>query len=457
VRDDPVEVFTTNYDLLSEQAPEAGVPYFDGFAGAHEPFFDVRAIEDDVLPPRWARLWKLHGSINWCLSERRSVVRKPTPEGIARRLIHPSHLKYDESRRMLYLALHDRLRSALRRPHFVMVTCGYSFRDDHLNEVLREGLERNASAVVFGLLHGDIAKYPAAAGVAERAANLLLLAGDGAVVGSTPGAWGTVDDPDAVLDTPGVSLDGTSRRSSSATSRSLPRSCANSPGPRHEHPRRSHAHRNRARRQGGERGSGTHQGQCHRPHVRRWPRVPGRAGGKLREDPGWLPGPVRGGVPGWSQCGARAAGRGGAARRHVDDGAARRRSSARRRVPAGPRAVSDVRGPGPLRHRERPGPALRSAGQAWALDPDRVRRECPVDRRGDRGQRARYAALRRSREHGRREVDDRRQAARHPHEPRRLPSPGYWSSTSTASTHGRRALAHASCASAPTTTRPTPC
>jgi hypothetical protein len=209
VRDDPVEVFTTNYDLLSEQAlEEAGVPYFDGFVGAHEPFFDVRAIEDDVLPPRWARLWKLHGSINWCLSERRSVVRKPTHEGIARRLIHPSHLKYDESRRMPYLALHDRLRSALRRPHFVMVTCGYSFRDEHLNEVLREGLERNASAVVFGLLHGEIAKYPAAASVAERAANLLLLARDGAIVGSVRGPWRPVDDPDAVVDTPGVSLDG---------------------------------------------------------------------------------------------------------------------------------------------------------------------------------------------------------------------------------------------------------
>src|ERR1700690_676047 len=65
-RDDPVEVFTTNYDLLLEQAFEgARVPYFDGFAGARRPFFDLRSMEEDVLPPRWARLWKLHGSINW--------------------------------------------------------------------------------------------------------------------------------------------------------------------------------------------------------------------------------------------------------------------------------------------------------------------------------------------------------------------------------------------------------
>jgi hypothetical protein len=63
-RDKPVEIFTTNYDLLMEQALEdCRVPYFDGFAGGRQPFFDLRAMEEDILPPRWARLWKLHGSI----------------------------------------------------------------------------------------------------------------------------------------------------------------------------------------------------------------------------------------------------------------------------------------------------------------------------------------------------------------------------------------------------------
>lgn len=56
----PVHIFTTNYDLLLEQALEAcEVPFFDGFVGAQRPFFDLRAIEDEELPARWARLWKL--------------------------------------------------------------------------------------------------------------------------------------------------------------------------------------------------------------------------------------------------------------------------------------------------------------------------------------------------------------------------------------------------------------
>ncbi len=46
-----VEIFTTNYDLLIEQALEDfEVPYFDGFVGARRSFFDLRAVEDNLIP-----------------------------------------------------------------------------------------------------------------------------------------------------------------------------------------------------------------------------------------------------------------------------------------------------------------------------------------------------------------------------------------------------------------------
>ena len=45
-RVNPVELFTTNYDLLMEQAFEdSRVPYFDGFPGARQPFFDILAMK----------------------------------------------------------------------------------------------------------------------------------------------------------------------------------------------------------------------------------------------------------------------------------------------------------------------------------------------------------------------------------------------------------------------------
>jgi hypothetical protein len=208
----PVEIFTTNYDVLAEQAmEESGVPFFDGFVGAHKPFFEVRAIEDDELPPRWARLWKLHGSINWCRAESGRVIRDYTSAHLERRLIHPSHLKYDESRRMPYLTLHDRLRHVLRQPNVVVVSCGYSFRDEHLNEILQEGLDRNPTAVLYGLLYGDLGGFPEAVALAKRtqAKSLLLLAEGEAVIGRETVSWREVEDPEKLLGLPGVRVEGT--------------------------------------------------------------------------------------------------------------------------------------------------------------------------------------------------------------------------------------------------------
>lgn len=189
-RETPVEVFTTNYDLLMEQAFEdCRVPYFDGFAGSRKPFFDIRAMEGDQLPSRWARFWKLHGSINWYQNPAKGVLRGASNESGLKRVIHPSHLKYEESRRMPYLAMLDRLRAFLKQPSSVLILSGYSFRDDHINEVIVQGLQGTQTAIAFGLLYGEIGKYPKAVKLASERANLTLLARDGALVSTREGKW----------------------------------------------------------------------------------------------------------------------------------------------------------------------------------------------------------------------------------------------------------------------------
>lgn len=190
----PVEVFTPNYDLLIELAfEELCVPYFDGFAGACKPFFDLRAMEQDVLPPRWARLWKLHGSINWYQDEMKPVFRGSTNEKGSRRVIHPSHLKYDESRRMPYLAMIDRLRAFLKQPYFAFILCGYSFRDDHINEVIVQGLQSNQTGTAFALLFNNLKKYSKAIKLALERSNLSLLARDEAIIGRRRAKWNEQD------------------------------------------------------------------------------------------------------------------------------------------------------------------------------------------------------------------------------------------------------------------------
>jgi hypothetical protein len=187
------EIFTTNYDVLVEQAlEERRVPYFDGFVGSSRPFFDQRAIEDGEIPKRWSRLWKLHGSINWRFNKTTKVVFRSdnTDEG-DELLIHPSHLKYDESRRMPYFVMIDRLRNFLRhseRPVALVIT-GYSFGDEHINEAIVESLKANASAACFALQFGKLADYRAAAALAKDNANLSVLASDAAVIRRRAGVW----------------------------------------------------------------------------------------------------------------------------------------------------------------------------------------------------------------------------------------------------------------------------
>lgn len=186
----PIEVFTPNYDLLIEQAFEAHkIPYFDGFVGAKQAFFDLASMESDVLPPRWARLWKVHGSVNWWRTKGNEVVRREGHSEGDRQMIYPSHLKYDQSRRMPYLAMLDRLRDFLTRGQGVLVTCGYSFSDQHLNEVILHGLRSNPTAMCFGLLRGPRSKYAEPFSKARMTPNLSLLAADGAVLGTSERAW----------------------------------------------------------------------------------------------------------------------------------------------------------------------------------------------------------------------------------------------------------------------------
>lgn len=201
----PVELFTPNYDLLFEQALEAHAhPLFDGFVGSREPFFDLASIEHDAIPSRWTRIWKLHGSINWEKVEGQvgsgtamRVIRVSNHAEASKVMIYPSHLKYDQSRRMPYLAMLDRLREFFRSPSVLavsgrdrsepnaprLVTCGYSFLDEHLNEALLDGLRGNPKSHCFALMYGNLEDHLTAVESAQRQGNLTLLARDGAVIG----------------------------------------------------------------------------------------------------------------------------------------------------------------------------------------------------------------------------------------------------------------------------------
>lgn len=146
----PVELFTVNYDLLIETAlEERRVPYFDGFIGSLKARFQIELTEaistpdSASLPVFFARLWKLHGSVNWAWQKDQQIVRfgQPVTADLAA-AIYPSDTKYDESRRVPFVVLQDRLRRALQQPETLVLIAGYSFSDQHLNEMLYDAAAR---------------------------------------------------------------------------------------------------------------------------------------------------------------------------------------------------------------------------------------------------------------------------------------------------------------------------
>jgi hypothetical protein len=185
----PLRFFSLNYDLLLEQALERfAVPFFDGFVGSRFPFLDSRSVEAESLPAEWVRLWKMHGSVNWQLKGGR-VTRTTLPTSEGKSLIHPSHLKFEQSRRMPFLLMQDRLKHLLSTPASTLVITGYSFGDDHVNEMIFEGLRANPSASGFAMMHGAMATYQATIKTAERVSNLRFLSPDSLAISGDVLAW----------------------------------------------------------------------------------------------------------------------------------------------------------------------------------------------------------------------------------------------------------------------------
>lgn len=187
-RDHPIEIFTTNYDLLFEEAFErARAPYFDGFTGGREPFFDPVSVASNDLPARWTRLWKLHGSLGWRVNDEDGVIR--TGQSDATHLVFPEHLKYDQTQKAPYSALLDRLRAFLRTPDTLLISIGFSFADAHIAARVDEGLAGNPSASVFAFQYKPLDEEAAACELAKRRPNFSVYAPDQAKVNGTRGPW----------------------------------------------------------------------------------------------------------------------------------------------------------------------------------------------------------------------------------------------------------------------------
>ncbi|UUP17096.1 SIR2 family protein [Nitratireductor thuwali] len=183
-----VEIFTTNYDLLFEEAFErVRAPYFDGFAGAREAFFDPASVSGDQLSARWTRLWKIHGSLGWKANKQGEVVRTGQPD--ATHLVFPEHLKYDQTQKAPYAALLDRLHAFLATEDTLLVSIGFSYADAHITARIDEALAANPAASVFAFQFQTLDKEIYATELASRRPNFSVYARDKAVISGVSAEW----------------------------------------------------------------------------------------------------------------------------------------------------------------------------------------------------------------------------------------------------------------------------
>jgi hypothetical protein len=102
----------------------------------------------------WTRLWKIHGSVNWHLEDRRFVRGEESDDG---ELILPSIRKYDQSRKQPYVAILDGLgRYLSQHQDSILFVLGYNFGDQHINESIFESLSFNHRVHVIAILFEEL-------------------------------------------------------------------------------------------------------------------------------------------------------------------------------------------------------------------------------------------------------------------------------------------------------------
>lgn len=136
----PIHLFSLNYDTLLEDALGlSGVSYWDGFSGGAVAFRNHYYGEEPPNKGYRAHVVKLHGSIDWYMGDDGKVWRvregDAYPARTGRVLIYPQATKYVATQRDPFAAQFDIFRRMLSTTDDnVLVVCGYSFGDDHINQ-----------------------------------------------------------------------------------------------------------------------------------------------------------------------------------------------------------------------------------------------------------------------------------------------------------------------------------
>jgi len=173
------KIFTPNYDLAFENACEKiGVSYNNGFRGVHMRKFDPDTFHNETYIKQdsidrgkriatYLNIYKLHGSISWQYAEsindlynlkeiQISDTSNKKDFAFESLMIYPIQTKKSYSLDLPYSELFRNFSKCLTESQNTLVIIGYSFLDEHINDIIRTGLYNpNLTLIVHSFLIVD--------------------------------------------------------------------------------------------------------------------------------------------------------------------------------------------------------------------------------------------------------------------------------------------------------------
>lgn len=153
--DPRVQLYTTNYDKLFEQAAQnIGATIIDGFSFTLPRRFSGNNFEKDIVyrertrvkneesfVPNVFQLYKLHGSIDWEKDEKGSIIQNEHTEKPC--IIYPASDKYESSYEQPYFEMMAHFQQTLRKEGTLLIVVGFGFKDKHIQNVIKEAVTQN--------------------------------------------------------------------------------------------------------------------------------------------------------------------------------------------------------------------------------------------------------------------------------------------------------------------------
>lgn len=173
-----VQLYTTNYDTLFEQAAQRmNYTIIDGFSFSYPRVFNGINFDHDVVyrertrikneesfVPNVIQLFKLHGSIDWEKKDGKIYQKETTDHPC---IIYPASEKYESSYEQPYFEMMSHLQSTLRKEGTLLIVAGFGFQDKHIQNVIKEAVLQNPNfhllVVCYGMKNfakdGEVAKW----------------------------------------------------------------------------------------------------------------------------------------------------------------------------------------------------------------------------------------------------------------------------------------------------------